>query len=60
MQTIEEIVIDDLNRDFEAPMFIKHEGEKARKFFADTNIPQHTFVCEYKTTNVNNEKEHER
>ena len=53
-------MIDGLNRDLEAPLSITHAGEKGRGVFADTKIPKHTFVCEYKTTNVYDQKQYDK
>lgn len=41
-------------------MSITHAGEKGRGVFAGTKIPKHTFVCEYKTTNVYYQKQYDK
>ena len=44
-----EIVIDGLNRDHEAPMSIKHEGEKGKGFLLTQNFPN-TFTRQQMST----------
>ena len=60
MLTVEEIVLDGLNRDLNGPVSIRNAGIKGRGVFANSFIPRHTYVCEYKTTNIYSRTEYEK
>ena len=58
--TIEEIVINGLNQDLNAPIQVRSAGKKGRGVFATENIHKNSYICEYKTTKVYRKEEYQR